>query len=165
MDENVDLFLSLAEIGGIFVAFGALIGIVRGTRADRFLVRGVVHAGLLVIAAALIPIGLSLYPLEPTTTWRLSSVAFLVLIWATTLSPLRDRAAREDLREQVAARRTIIVALAILGIAIQVPLFFTFVGLFPVYASALYSTALILNLLHAALLLSQLVFSQDAPGD
>ena len=60
MIEDTELFLSLAEIAGVFVGFGALISITRkGGAAELVHLRGVVVGALLVVAAALIPVALA----------------------------------------------------------------------------------------------------------
>jgi len=62
-----DLFIHLAEIAGVFVAFGSLIAVRSGETADVRAVeylRAMVAGGLWVIVAALAPIALSRFGLE-----------------------------------------------------------------------------------------------------
>ena len=72
MVSEFELFIALAEIAGIFVGFGALIGV---TRKEDFelhqliRIRGVVQIGLVVIVVSLIPIGLSRYGVTDHLLW------------------------------------------------------------------------------------------------
>lgn len=167
MAEDVDLFLALAEIAGVFVGFGALISVVRpggAPSSDRIQVRGVVMTGLIVIAAALIPVGLARYAIDAGAIWRVSSLVFLLLIWASFLLPLRTATDREELQSQFRAEPKGFVLLLALEVFVQGPLLLVLLGRFRSSGSALYTTALVINLLQAALLLSQLVLSRsDGP--
>ncbi len=163
MIGDAELFVALAEIAGVFVGFGALIGVTRrgsGAASDLVRIRGVVLTGLLVVASALIPVGLERYSLEPETVWRVSSIAFLLLIWAVFLVPLRDPADRSEFLSQLKAEPMGLLFLLCLEIAVQGPLALVALGSFPASSPALYTTALIINLLQAAFLLSQLVLSR-----
>ena len=162
MIGDAELFVALAEIAGVFVGFGALISVTRrGSAAisDRVQIRGVVLTGLLVVASALIPVGLERYSLDPDTVWRASSIAFLLLIWTVFLVPLRNPADRRELLSQFKTEPMGLVFLLCLEVAVQGPLVLVILGSFPASSPALYTTALIINLLQAALLLSQLVLS------
>jgi hypothetical protein len=57
--QDVDLFLSLAEIAGVFAGFGALISVRSGGASDAHEVvhiRAVVWIGIWVVVAALAPV-------------------------------------------------------------------------------------------------------------
>lgn len=165
MSQDYDLFLSLAEIAGVFVGFGALIGISRGASGDAVQlvrIRGVVSIGLLVVIAALIPVGLASYELAPATLWRTSSAVFLTLIWFAILIPFRDRSHFNAFRAQARANP---VATAffwiVLELSIQLPLLLAVFGMYPDKYVAFYTTALVINLFQAAFLLAELVFSKQ----
>ena len=163
MIGDAELFVALAEIAGVFVGFGALISVTRrGSAApsDRIQIRGVVLTGLLVVASALIPVGLERYSVDPDTVWRVSSIAFLLLIWVVFLVPLRDPVDRSEILSQFKAEPMGLVFLLCLEVAVQGPLALVLLGSFPASSPALYTTALIINLLQAAFLLSQLVLSR-----
>jgi hypothetical protein len=167
LTEDSELFVSLAEIAGVFIGFGALIGFTRraGVPAvDRFRINTVVLVGLLVVAAALIPVCLARYPLEPATVWRVSSFVFLVLIWAVILAPFRDPSDRSLLFLQARAEPIALVFLLCLEVVVQGPLVFVCLGLFPTASAALYTTALVINLLQVSFMLSQLVLSRPDTG-
>ena len=81
MDQDINLFIIIAQIAGVFVGFGALISVTRRSDievAQLVLIRSVVTTGLIVIIAALIPVGLSRYGLSGHTLWAVCSLAFLV---------------------------------------------------------------------------------------
>ena len=162
MSEDVELFAAIAEIAGVFVGFGALISVTRRATAapsDRIQIRGTVVTGLIVIVAALIPIGLARYSLEPSTVWRFSSFAFLLLIWVSFLQPLRNPRNRAEAVAQFKGEPVGLVFLLALEVVGQGPLVLVLLGQFPASWPALYTTALIINLLQAAFFLSRLVLS------
>ena len=81
--DGFDLFLSIAEIAGVFVGFGALISLLRDHQEEgRVMLHAVIANGLVVLVAALIPVALSQYGLTGRALWGSSSGAFLVLCWA-----------------------------------------------------------------------------------
>ena len=161
MIEDTELFLSLAEIAGVFVGFGALISITRkGGAAELVHLRGVVLGALLVVAAALIPVALARYSLDPSTVWSTSSIAFLVLIWTSVLAPMRDSATRTTMRSHLRSNPAGVTFVLCLEVVVQVPLVIALLGWYPALSAALYTTALVVNLLQAAFALSQLVLSQ-----
>ena len=167
MTEDSELFVSLAEIAGVFIGFGALIGFTRRpdvAPVDRFRINTVVLVGLLVVAAALVPICLARYSLEPADVWRISSFVFLALIWAVILAPFRDPSDRSLFLSQARAQPIALVFLLCLEIFVQGPLVFVLLGLFPTASAALYTTALVINLLQVSFMLSQLVLSRPATG-
>jgi len=88
--DDLQLFLSIAEIAGVFVGFGALISAAQDqTMAARVQLRGVVMTGLAVLIAALLPIGLARFGLADRALWGCASAAFLLLIWMIIVAALR----------------------------------------------------------------------------
>ena len=167
MTEDRELFVSLAQIAGVFIGFGALISFTRRAgvaAADRLRINTVVLVGLLVVAAALVPVCLALYSLEPATVWRVSSFVFLALIWAVILAPFRDPSDRSLLLSQAKAQPIALAFLLCLEVVVQGPLLFVLLGLFQTAAAALYTTALVINLLQVSFMLSQLVLSRPDTG-
>jgi hypothetical protein len=155
--QDTDLFVALAEIAGVFVGFGALISVTRRGGIDATplaQIRAVVAVGLLVIVAALIPVGLDRYGLTGHTVWSWSSFTFLLLIWVSIFVHRASLAAQ--------ARANPVSAMFFwvgLEVPIQVPLVLAVFGSHPTLEPAFYTTALILNLFEAAFLLTQLVFA------
>src|SRR5512141_2541080 len=94
--DDLPLFLSIAEIAGIFVGFGALISFARDATPDaRSQLLGVVMTGLVVLSAALLPVWLDRFGLSDRALWVSSSVGFLLAIWVTLSIGYRDRDWRE----------------------------------------------------------------------
>jgi hypothetical protein len=165
VEHQNDLFLSIAEIAGIFIGFGALISFSsdRGP-ASRVGLRNVVAIGLLVLVAAVVPVGLSHYGLTGRALWGWSSGAFLLFIWTTILGVHRDREHREWAKADAKANPALAILFWVfLEVPIQVPLALAILGVAPSLASAFYVTALVLNLFQAAFVLARLVFARE-PG-
>ena len=92
MGQDFELFVSLAEIAGIFVAFGALISLTRRSETapiQEALLRFVVAIGLVVVVAALVPIALHRYGIASDFLWAATSAVFLLLIWSGLLTGIR----------------------------------------------------------------------------
>lgn len=164
MDQYTNLFLTLAEIAGVFVGFGALISVasraeIEASQLGR--IRTVVTIGLEVIIAALVPVVLASYGISGHALWFVGSLIFLLLIWTVIILALR----RPENRALVVSQtRTSpfysAVFWVLLEVPIQVPLVLTVLGLFPDLEPAFYVTALVLNLFQAAFVLAQLVYAQ-----
>ena len=168
--QDTDLFLSLTEIAGVFVGFGALIAVRGGSEGDPFEVgpmRGVVLAGMMTIIAALTPVTLGRYDLTAHQVLALSSVLILVSYgalafihrhtpeYAVVSATLSGRSRRIQLAENVASVPIIggpIIALIVIVL-----------GVAPELEAALYFTVVVLLLVQAAWTLLWLVFSQRRP--
>jgi len=163
--QDVDLFLSLAEIAGVFVGFGALISVRSGGPSDAHevtYIRWVVSNAIWVVAAALAPVIISRYDIAGHELWLVCSLLALVLflgllaVWRTT-----------EIREIVAATpRAMIVEVAsnaLLMVPMIGALILVVLGLFPDQEPALYLTAVGLGLFLDALTLLFLVFSHGRP--
>jgi hypothetical protein len=164
LELQTDLFLSIAEIAGIFVGFGALISFSsdRGP-VSRIGIRNVVAIGLLVLVAAVVPVGLSQYGLTGRVLWGWSSAAFLLFIWMSILGLLRDSEHREWAKADAKANPVLAIFFwGFLEVPIQVPLALAMLGVAPSLAPAFYVTALVLNLFQAAFVLARLVFAQES---
>lgn len=164
MDQFTHLFVTLAEIAGVFVGFGALISVTRRDEieaAQLGRLRTVVTIGLEVIVAALVPVVLSNYDLSGHTLWLISSIVFLLLIWGVIIYSLRRPENRELMVSQTRSSPVVTVLfLLLLEAPIQAPLFLTLLGRVPEYEPAFYLSALAFNLFQAAFVLAQLVYSQ-----
>ena len=163
--QDVDLFLSLAEIAGVFVGFAALISVRSGGASDAAevsYIRWVVSNAIWVVVAALAPVIVSRYGLAGHELWLVCSLLALVLflgllaVWRTT-----------EIREIVAATpRAMIVEVAsnaLLMVPMIGALILVVLGLFPDQEPALYLTAVGLGLFLDALTLLFLVFSHGRP--
>jgi hypothetical protein len=165
MERDIDLFLSIAEIAGVFVAFGALISVARDrTHEDPLQLRGVVGVvtiGLVVLVAALLPVALARYGLTGRALWGWSSGGFLLLIWVAISRLLLDPEHGQWMKGDARSHPAITVFFWIfLEAPIQIPLVLAILGVAPALAPAFYVTALVLNLFEAAFVLARLVFSR-----
>lgn len=165
MLQDFSLFMTMAQIAGIFVGFGALISITSKSDIDvdqLGQIRAVVTIGLTVIVAALLPVGLGHYGLTGHTLWLLCSLVFLMLSWGVTFYSLQRRENRELTLARVRANPISAVFFwLLLEIPMQLPLILTVLGLYPNLEVAFYITALVLNLFQAAFVLAQFVYSQQ----
>lgn len=167
MSADLALFVAIAEIAGVFVGFAALISVTgRDEVAPAQLpqVRAVVTVGLVVIVAALVPVGLEQYGLSSSALWRVSSLLFLLLVWVVIVLSLR----RPENRTLMATHARTSPALAglfwgVLEVAIQVPLLLAVLGVRPDLAQAFYTTALVVHLFEAAFVLGQFVYARISP--
>jgi hypothetical protein len=164
--EDIELFIGIAHIAGIFVGFGALIsltgrGEIEVSQLGR--IRSVVTSGLLVIIASLVPIGFDRYGITGHIFWLLCSLIFFILNWAVIIFSLRNPENREAAINQLKSKTAVsILFWLLLEIPLQIPLVLTFIGLFPDLESAFYTTALFFSLFEAIFVLGQVVYSQSS---
>jgi len=166
--QDTELFLSLAEIAGVFVGFGALISVRSGGASDAHevaYIRPVVTLALWVAVAALAPVIIARYDTTGHGLWLASSLLALVLflgLWAANyfsseMQEVRAAAPRGQLVGQS------LVYLLVVGLVVGA-LILVLLGPFPDQEPALYLTAVGLGLFAAALTLLFLVFSQRRPA-
>jgi DMSO reductase anchor subunit len=165
--EGTELFVALAEIAGIFVGFGALISVARGSDVEQWElwhIRGVVTIGLTVLVAGLLPVGLARYGVDDRVVWIVSSIVYLALVWASIFVSLRRQEGRQ-LTKSATRENPLLSGFfwLVLEVALQLPLLLVIFGLFPDLDPALYTTALIVSLFEAAFILARLVYRQGQP--
>lgn len=161
--EEVVLFVTIAEIAGVFVGFAALISITRRAEIDDSQlgqIRAVVTIGLMVVVAALIPVALTAYDLTGHTLWLIASIIYLLLNWTVIFLALRRPENRRLAAAQARTKPLMAVFFWVLEIPIQVPLLLVLFGVNQDLDPAFYLTALVFHLFEAALVLAQLVYSQ-----
>ena len=165
--QDTDLFLSLAEIAGVFVGFGALISVRGGGPSDAHevaYIRSVVLAALWVVVAALAPVILSRFDLAGHGLWLACSLLALVLLLVIWIVNYRTAEMQEEIagtsRAQLVGQgfATALIMVLLIGALILVVL-----GVFPDQEAALYLAAVALGLFMGALTLLFLVFSQQRP--
>jgi len=165
VDQDLNLFVAIAEIAGVFVGFGALISLTRRSEIETSQlgqIRAVVTIGLVVMVAALVPVVIAHYEIEERDLWRGSAVAFLVLVWTVTLLSLRAPEQRQLTVTQIRGRPAVAGFFwLLLEVPIQLPLILAVLGPFPDLGAAFYTTALAFNLFEAAFVLALLVYSQS----
>lgn len=160
---DTGLFVTIAEIAGVFVGFAALIGVTRRSdigASQLGRLRAVVTIGLVVVVGALLPIVLGAYDLAERTLWLIAGLAYLILNWVVIVLALRRPENRRLAADQA---RTMPMGAAffwLLEIPIQVPLLLLVVGVSPELDAAFYLTALVFHLFEGALVLAQLVYDQ-----
>jgi hypothetical protein len=167
MADDAGLFLTIAEIAGVFVGFAALIGVTRGRDTEgpqRGRIQAVVTSGLLVVVAALVPVGLAAYGIGDRGVWVASSLVYLILNWAVIAVALRRAANRDLARAQWRETPAGAAFFWVLEAAIQVPLLLVVLGVARDLDPALYLTALAFHLFEAAFILAQLVYAQAGGG-
>lgn len=161
---KIDHLIGMAEIAGVFVGFGALISATRRSEievAQLAQIRAVVTTGLVVIVAALIPVGLDRYGVRGHTLWFVSSLVFLIISWSVIILALRRPENRAMILSQARANPVQSSFFWLfLELPIQIPLLLTVLGLRPELEAAFYLTALVLSLFEGAFVLTQFVYSQ-----
>jgi hypothetical protein len=157
--QGFETFLSIAEIAGVFVGFGALISLLRDRQAEgRVALHGVIANGLVALVAALIPAALNEFGLIGPGLWGWSAGAFLFLCWAALWGGLRNPEIREATTADAKTHPVLAIAFWGIELPLQLPLLLILLGVLPSYSRALYFTALVLCLVQAAFLLGRAVF-------
>jgi hypothetical protein len=165
--QDTELFLSMAEIAGVFVGFAALISVRSGGPSDAHevtYIRAVVTSAIWVVIAALAPVIVSRYGISGHDLWLACGLLALVLLLGQWIVNERTTESREL---GAAYSRAELVGVMASNLALMLPLIAALVlvvlGLFPDQERALYLTAVALGLFMGALTLLILVFSQRRP--
>ncbi len=170
--QDTDLFLSLAEIAGVFVGFGALIAVRSSGPSESQEVsymRAVVVMGMLTIVAALAPVVLERYGVAGHQAWALSALLAVVAFLAMGLAMARTPEYRASWATELATPRSrwLSLADAVASLLYYVPLIVLpiviVLGLVPEQEAALYLTLVVLYMLGAAWSLLGLVLAQRRP--
>jgi hypothetical protein len=162
--QDTELLLSLAEIAGVFVGFGALIAVRSGGASDAHevtYIRSVVSTAIWVVIAALAPVIVSTYGVTGHQLWLVCSLLALALLLGQWIVNERTTESRE-LGAAYSRAQTAGVMASYLGLMIPTiaALVLIVLGLFPDQEPALYLTAVGLGLFQGAFSLLMLVFSQ-----
>ena len=170
---DVDLFLSLAEIAGVFVGFGALIAVRSRDASEAQEVaplRAVVMTGMMTIIAALAPVTLDRYHLADHEIWALSSLVVLVTYSGLAFIHIRAPEYRAAAADLMATRSTIQNVLEDAAYLVMfggsaLALIVITLGVATVdLEAALYLTVVVLLLVVAAWTLLWLVFMERRPA-
>lgn len=160
---NTEL-LAMAEIAGVFVAFGALISTRTTESREPHTVTSlsaVLWMGLWVVVTALIPVGVSLYGIEGTALWLPCSLLALVLWWSAFLVSRRAPEFWVDVATSPRAENLLYLAVALpLFLLMNVALVLAAIGLWPELTPALYFTAVMICLFMSGFTLFMFVFTQ-----
>ena len=170
--QDTELFLSMAEIAGVFVGFGALISVRSGgpsDAADISYIRWAVTIGIWVIIAALAPTIVSGYGVSGHELWLVTGLLALVLFVVMMAVGARTP---ENLAEIAATSATVPRARLVLTAgpmfwlpmaSIVLGLVLVVLGLFPDQEQALYLTAVGFGLFMGAMTLLAMVFAPQHP--
>jgi hypothetical protein len=165
--QDTELFLSLAEIAGVFVGFGALIAVRSGGPTEAGVVTGIrwlVAVAMWVVVTALAPVIVSRYDLADHEIWLVCSLVALAMWVGITVVTGRSPEYRQDVASTSRAR---VIGDEAVGALLFVPMLAALIvvvlGLIPDQEPALYFTAVSLGLFIAAFMLLALVFAQRRP--
>ncbi len=166
--QGTDVLLSLAEIAGVFVGFGALIAVRSGGASDVrevAYIRSVLAIGVWVVMASLVPVTLGGYDIGEREVWLVSGLIALVsgvAVWVVNYRTADMQAVSASMtRTQMLLETT---GYALLFWVALAALILVVLGLLPDQEPALYLTAVVLALFVAALSLLWLVFAQRRPA-
>ena len=164
-DAAIGHLLALAEVAGVFVAFGVLIGAIQtnGQRGSRkeFAAAATCAIGMVTLLACILPLLLQAFGV--VHIWFHSSLGFILLIGlgflAANLNPRFRKNNPTFRREPIIAT----IFWVVLEIPLQVSLIINIFGLLPEHAIALYLTAVIFNFAESGLFLLLMVFGDEQP--
>lgn len=163
MLENTDTLLALAEIAAAFAGFAALVSVIRrganqpaDAAHDLLRLRLVIGGSVAGVAAALFPVGLVGYGLDPSLGWRIAALLFLIFDNGILLS---FTAAYRPVRGTFPPDRLAVAVVLCLEVIEQVSLAVVLLGVAPGNAPALYVTALIANICQAGFIFVRFVGS------
>ena len=163
--EQADTLLSIAEIAATFAGFAALVTLfgrrrVAGSGAhDLLRLRLVITTSVIVVVAALIPVALAGFGLDPRLDLRLSAGGYLVLHWVAIVSFINSY---QPVRGLFPPDRLAVTVAFVVEILVQAALFVIVLGLFAARHEGLYTSALIGTLAQAAFVFLRLVESTFA---
>lgn len=171
--QGADLFLSLAEIAGVFVGFGALIAVRSAATMGASEINGirwVVTTAIWVVIVALAPIIVSSYGLTSHELWLVCSLLALALLVVMIGVFLRTPENQAVLADNLATVPPAVTALVMVPtfwvplVLLVLALALVVLGPLPNQEQALYLTAVALGLLMGALGMFVAVFWQRRPA-
>ncbi len=158
-----ETLLSLAEICAAFAGFAALVSALRrnsdqvgGAIHDLLRLRLVISSAVAGVVAALLPVGIAEFGVDPSLLWRLAAAAFLVFDNGIIISFAR---AYRPVRGVIEPDRLAVAVVSMLEVVEQSCLVAVVAGVSIDNASALYITALIANISQAGFIFVRFVGS------
>lgn len=158
--QDADLFVSLAELAGVFVGFGALIAVRRRGSielSDFNGIRWVVTTGIWAVITALVPAIVGGYGVTGHELWLVSSLFALALLAIMIVVFLRtpENVAQVQISLTTLPRTVIVLVMAptiwLPLVSLVVALVIVVLGVMPNQEQALYLTAVGLGLVMSAL--------------
>jgi hypothetical protein len=155
--------LNIAEISAAFAGFAALVSVLRqrGTHADALhdilRLRIVISTSMVVVVAALIPVGLISFHLSERLVWGISAGILLLLNYGVIFSFLKSYKPVQGRFPPDNFAVGVVFVLELLDQAVLVLIFFNF---WPTLNYPLYLAALIFNICQAAFVFVRFVASE-----
>ncbi|MDG1462989.1 MAG: hypothetical protein P8R04_05400 [Gammaproteobacteria bacterium] len=163
MLDTVSILIGLAQIAAAFAGFAALVSVLRerGQHAealhDILRLRIVISTSVLVIAAALVPVGLLAFSLDERIIWLVSAILMLMLNYGIIFSFVGSY---KPVQGEFEVDRIAVFVTGLLELVDQTALFLIVLDIFPEYRFPLYLTALIINVSQAAFVFIRYVGSE-----
>ena len=170
--QDTDLFLSLAEIAGVFVGFGALIAVRSGATMETSEVnniRWVVTIAIWVVIVAAAPVIVSSYGVTGHELWLVCSLLALALLLVMIVVYGRAPENRAEVAETLATQPRAKIALKAVMVVwlptalLVLALVLVVLGPLPSQEQALYLTAVGLGMFMGAVAMLFIAFSQGRP--
>jgi hypothetical protein len=155
--------LNIAEISVAFAGFAALVSVLRqrGTRADALhdilRLRIVISTSMVVVIAALIPIGLASFHLSERLVWGISAGALLIFNFGVIYSFIKSY---KPVEGRFPPDSFAVSVVTLLEFADQAALILVLFNFWPELNYPLYLAALILNICQAAFVFLRFVASE-----
>lgn len=155
--------LNIAEISAAFAGFAALVSVLRqrGTRADALhdilRLRIVISTSMVVVIAALIPVGLANFQLSERLVWGISACMLLLLNYGVIFSFIKSY---KPVQGRFPPDNFAVGVVFILEFMDQAALILVLCNFWPGLAGPLYLAALILNICQAAFVFVRFVASE-----
>jgi len=155
--------LNVAEISAAFAGFAALVSVLRqrGTRADALhdilRLRIVISTSMVVVVAALIPVGLANFHLSERLVWGISASILLLLNYGVIYSFLKSY---KPVEGRFPPDKFAVGVVSTLEFADQTALVLVLFNFWPELNYSLYMAALILNICQAAFVFVRFVGSE-----
>ena len=155
--------LNIAEISAAFAGFAALVSVLRqrGTRADALhdilRLRIVISTSMVVVVAALIPVGLTTFHLPERVIWGVSAGILLLLNYGVIFSFLKSY---KPVEGRFPPDNFAVGVVWMLELLDQAALVLVIINVWPTLNYPLYLAALIFNICQAAFVFVRFVGSE-----
>ncbi len=163
-----DLLLAIAQVSVGLAGFSAIVGLLgsrRGRsdlRVDSLRLQVMLETSLTVAAYAFVPVLVSIFGLETSTSWRISAGAWLLIGIPSEIVAWRRTRNMPDMKLNRLNVNTVNWGLAI---GCELLMLLVAIGFFQSQAGALYLVALFSYLLIAGILFVQFASSTFVPND
>lgn len=160
--------LNIAEISAAFAGFAALVSVLRkrGTRADTLhnilRLRIVISTSMVVVVAALVPVGLTSFHLSDRLVWGLSAGILLLLNYGVIFSFVKSY---KPVQDRFPPDRFAVGVVFALELMDQIALVLIVFNFWPTLNYPLYLAALIFNICQAAFVFVRFVASEFSARD